>query len=336
MKKLISIILVIVAIIFYRSDLKHEIYKLKDDLVKKYSSNENANEDIHNNQGDSHNTSDIYNLEKIKLGDSLDLILENLGNPGRIDDSEYGFKWYVYNQYSEVFAMVGIENNIVVALYSNSIDSCESEGIKLNSNRDFVREKYTTLEYKQKGNTRYIINSENQYDIINKDKKYITIFYDIYENNRVCSYQIISEKVEDSISGIYPNSNDDLRKSFELQIIDLTNSVRQKKGLTTLDYNKKATVSSRKHSEDMRDRNFFDHINKNNETPFDRMKKEGIIYTGAGENIAAGQTSAIYAHEAWMNSEGHRKNILGDYKYIGVGVEFGGYYSTYYTQNFYI
>ncbi len=41
------------------------------------------------------------------------------------------------------------------------------------------------------------------------------------------------------------------------------------------------------------------------------MKREGIVYTSAGENIAAGQINAIYAHEAWMNSEGHRKNILG-------------------------
>ena len=82
--------------------------------------------------------------------------------------------------------------------------------------------------------------------------------------------------------------------------------------------------------------NYFDHTNKNNESPFDRMKKENITYSGAGENIAAGQTSAIFAHEAWMNSQGHRKNILGDYKYIGVGVSFGGYYSIYYTQNFYI
>lgn len=85
----------------------------------------------------------------------------------------------------------------------------------------------------------------------------------------------------------------------------------------------------------MRDKNYFDHINKKNETPFDRMKKQNIIYSLAGENIAAGQISAIYAHEAWMNSLGHRKNILGDYENLGVGVSFGGHYNIYYTQNFY-
>ena len=85
----------------------------------------------------------------------------------------------------------------------------------------------------------------------------------------------------------------------------------------------------------MNDKNYFDHTNKENKSPFDRMEEEGINYKNAGENIAAGQSSAIYAHHAWMNSLGHRKNILGDYKYIGVGVIFGGYYNIYYTQNFY-
>ena len=65
------------------------------------------------------------------------------------------------------------------------------------------------------------------------------------------------------------------------------------------------------------------------------MEKVGITYITAGENIASGQFSSIFAHEALMNSPGHRKNILGNYKYIGVGVDFGGRYKIYYTENFY-
>ena len=114
---------------------------------------------------------------------------------------------------------------------------------------------------------------------------------------------------------------------------DLTSTT--KNNLDILSYSEKATTSSRKHSEDMMIKNYFDHINKENKSPFNRMEEEGINYKNAGENIAAGQSSAIYAHHAWMNSLGHRKNILGDYKYIGVGVIFGGYYNIYYTQNFY-
>ena len=302
-----------------------------EELLKINKSQENLNEVV------AFNNTSIENFQNIKIGDNKEYLLSQIGKPARIDESEYNFKWYVYNQYNTKFAMVGVYEDKVVALYSNSMDSIEMENIKLNKhNIDYVRENYEPLEYKRKGNTRYIINSQDQYDIIKENNKYITVFYDIYENNRVCSYQIIDSKSELSLDGIYPKDSEELRKSFELQVIDLTNSVRQQYGLNKLEYSLNATDSSRLHSEDMMKKNYFDHINKENETPFDRMKDEGIEYIGAGENIAAGQASAIYAHEAWMDSKGHRKNILGDYKYIGVGIVFGGYYTIYYTQNFYI
>lgn len=276
----------------------------------------------------------VDNFKNIKIGDNKNNVIDTLGEPSRIDYSEYNFKWYVYNEDLNKFAMIGIENEKVVALYSNCIDSNEID-IKLNSNRDSVREKYSPLEYKKKGNTRYIINSDNQYDILDIEKNYVTVFYDIHEDNKVCGYQIISKDTELELNGIYPQGSSELQESFEAQIKDLVNTERTKNNLNILSYSKEATNSSRKHSEDMMIKNYFDHTNKENKSPFDRMEQEGINYKNAGENIAAGQSSAIYAHHAWMNSLGHRNNILGDYKYIGVGVIFGGYYSIYYTQNFY-
>ena len=326
--KKLGVIILVTIIIWYNLPNLKDVTSVQDMFNETQISNENQNLNTDNVL--------IDNFENIKLGDSKEYLISQIGEPARIDESEYTFKWYVYNQHPTKFLMIGIEDNTVVAIYSNSMDSIEMENIKLNDNRESVRTSYEPLEYKKKGNTRYIINSNNQYDILKINDKYITVFYDIYENNKVCSYQIIDSKAEASLDGMYPQKSEALQKSFELQIIDLTNSVREKNGLGRLQYSENATKSSRGHSDDMREKNYFDHIDKNNKTPFDRMKKEGIIYTGAGENIAAGQVSAIYAHEAWMDSEGHRKNILGDYKYIGVGVIFGGHYSIYYTQNFYI
>lgn len=280
------------------------------------------------------NTS-INNFKYLKLGTSKDELINQIGNPYRIDESEYGFKWYVYNQYESNFVMVGIKDNVIVALYSNSIDSDEMENILLGNNKQQIRKEYKPLEFRKKGNTRYMIDSQDQYDIININKKYITVFYDIYSDNKVCSYQIVDENIENSLHGIYENESEELKKSFELETIDLINSIREKNSLNKLKYSDKSTRSAQKHSLDMINNNYFDHKDNNNKTPFDRMKDENITYKAAGENIAAGQTSAIYAHEALMNSMGHRKNILGDYIYIGVGVEFGGYYKIYYTQNFY-
>lgn len=276
-----------------------------------------------------------HNLNDIKIGDYKDKVLAILGNPDRIDNSEYNFNWYVYNKDYNNFIMIGIFNDKVEGIYSNSINSSELKNIKIGDTKEDVLKKYTPIEYKKKGNTKYIINSNGEYSIIQQNNKYITFFYDKYNKDKICSYQIISKDLELETSSIYAKSNKDLIKSYEMQIIDLTNSVRVKEGLDPLKYSEKATISSKKHSKDMYINDYFDHINKNNKTPFDRMKNEGIKYLSAGENIAAGQTSAIYAHEAWMNSSGHRKNILGDYKYIGVGVEFGGTYKIYYTQNFY-
>lgn len=331
MKKISALILIILLIVFYNNGIFTEIKSIfidnnntLDMNVKDDKKNESINE-----------KEEIDNFQYIKIGDSKDYVISKIGEPSRIDASEYSFNWYVYNQYKGEFAMVGIENDIVVALFSNTMNSCEAENIKLDDSKQIVNDNYDSIEYRKKGNTRYMINSKGEYDIIKQNKKYITVFYDLVEGSKVCSYQIINQKTEDSMKDIYANESEELKKSFELQIIDLINSSREKYNLNKLKYSEKATISSRKHSEDMMNKDYFDHVNKEKETPFDRMKKEGITYISAGENIASGQFNAIYAHEALMNSKGHRKNILGNYKYIGVGVDFGGTYKIYYTENFY-
>ncbi|MEG2789580.1 MAG: CAP-associated domain-containing protein [Romboutsia sp.] len=317
MKKVIYLLIFVILIGTYViiGEYKNEVKEAKEVIVLK---DKNINE--------------YYD---IKIGDSVDSVIKKIDNPDRKDYSEYGFEWYVYNRFKNNFVMVGIENDKVVGLYSNSINSTEMLDIKLGDEMDNIRKISKPIEYKKKGNTKFIIESNNQFDIFIEDGKYITVFYDIHNESKAISYQIIDKVVENRTQHIYPKYSEELKKSFEMQTIDLINSVRDKWGLKRLKLSGKASISSLKHSENMKNENFFDHINKKNETPFDRMKKEHISYSLAGENIAAGQINAIYAHEALMNSLGHRKNILGDYDNIGVGVSFGGHYNVYYTQNFY-
>jgi len=96
-----------------------------------------------------------------------------------------------------------------------------------------------------------------------------------------------------------------------------------------------ADYSSREHSLDMAANNFFDHTNLRNQTPFERMRNAGITFQAAAENIAAGQSDSIYAHEGLKISEGHRKQIFGDFTKLGIGIAKGGEYGIYYTQNFF-
>ena len=70
----------------------------------------------------------------------------------------------------------------------------------------------------------------------------------------------------------------------------------------------------------MKDKNYFSHTSPTFGSPFDRLKALGISYTAAGENIAKGQRTAQEVVTAWMNSEGHRANILdAKFTHIGVG-----------------
>ncbi|RJS59453.1 CAP domain-containing protein [Bacillus sp. PK3_68] len=108
--------------------------------------------------------------------------------------------------------------------------------------------------------------------------------------------------------------------AFEQQVIDLTNNERQKAGLQPLKADSELSSVARKKSEDMLAKNYFSHTSPTYGSPFDMMKKFGITYRTAGENIAKGQRTPAEVVKAWMESPGHRANILNkDYTHIGVG-----------------
>lgn len=122
---------------------------------------------------------------------------------------------------------------------------------------------------------------------------------------------------------------------FEQQVLDLTNAEREKRGLSPLQLDEETQKVARSKSEDMRDQQYFAHTSPTYGSPFEMMSEFGITYRTAGENIAAGQTSASEVVEDWMNSEGHRKNILNpDYTHLGVGYAKGGSMQHYWTQMF--
>lgn len=94
--------------------------------------------------------------------------------------------------------------------------------------------------------------------------------------------------------------------------------------------------AARKHSADMDARDFFDHINPDGQTPWDRMDLAGYgSYSNAGENIAAGSPDAAGTMMQWMQSDGHCSNIMNpDFQQIGVGYHPGGQYGHLWTQVF--
>ncbi|WP_369900531.1 CAP domain-containing protein [Bacillus manliponensis] len=120
--------------------------------------------------------------------------------------------------------------------------------------------------------------------------------------------------------------------AFEQKVVDLTNAERAKQGLPALKVDTLLSKVARVKSEDMQKNRYFDHTSPTYGSPFDMMKQFGVSYKSAGENIAQGQRTPEEVVQAWMNSSGHRANILNNgYTHIGVGyVENGNYW----TQQF--
>jgi uncharacterized protein YkwD len=275
-------------------------------------------------------------LKGIRIGDSEKAVITRLGQPARKDLSEYGFDWYIYNQDYASYAQVGIRDGKVVGLYSPS-DTWEINGIADGSAKtDVINQFGQPLPSILKGNTRFVINyGKSEYGTYESDGAYISFFYDLHRNNVVTGVQVIAKPVELAMASFYPAGSSALIASYERQIFDLANAARVKLGKSVLTWDETISGTGRKHSQDMAANNYFAHESLNGASPFDRMKADGLKLRAASENIAAGQTSAIFAHQSWMNSEGHRKNLLSDIQRLGTGVAFGGKMSIYYAQEFY-
>ncbi|MFE4532056.1 CAP domain-containing protein [Streptomyces anulatus] len=121
--------------------------------------------------------------------------------------------------------------------------------------------------------------------------------------------------------------------SARTEVLALVNQERAKVGCSPLSTSAPLTSLAQNFSEDMAARGFFDHTDPDGDTPWDRAAQAGVQGLGA-ENIARGQADAQAVMEGWMNSEGHRANILNcDYKTIGIGVHEGSG-GPWWVQNF--
>ena len=117
--------------------------------------------------------------------------------------------------------------------------------------------------------------------------------------------------------------------SYEQEVIRLVNEIRVERGLRELTYNWELSRVARYKSQDMHDNRYFSHTSPVYGSPFQMMKNFGITYRSAAENIARGQSSPQAVVNAWMNSSGHRANILNSsFTEIGVGYVAEGHYWT--------
>ena len=146
-------------------------------------------------------------------------------------------------------------------------------------------------------------------------------------NPNIQNYDLIYPGQTINIPDLNPTVN-----NYEQEVIRLVNEIRKENALKSLTYNWELSRVARYKSQDMHDNHYFAHNSPVYGTPFQMIKNFGIPYKRAGENIAKGYRTPQAVVTGWMNSTGHRANILNaDYTEIGVGYVADG---NYWTQMF--
>lgn len=267
-------------------------------------------------------------LQGIAIGDSADQVIRLLGEPDRQDEAAAGMLWYVYNKDAARYAQIGVKDGRVVALFSNGKGWQFATG----DTRGLDGLRTTAAADKLWGKP---VNDADYFVGYQAEGKAIYLYVDKYEAKRVDGVLVIDKEFDGTYRLAVPGKT--ALQATERQVLDLANTFRVAKGTKAVSWSDKAAKAARLHSEDMAKRNYFDHRSPEGTSAGDRMKAQGTgLLSIWGENIAVGFTDAIDAHYGWVNSMGHRTNMLNaSFKYLGVGVADGGDSGIYYTQNFY-
>ncbi|GMF23257.1 unnamed protein product [Phytophthora lilii] len=119
-------------------------------------------------------------------------------------------------------------------------------------------------------------------------------------------------------------------------MLERVNLERAAQGLPALCSNSKLQAAAQRHSDDQAANDFMDHTGSDGSSMSERVTAAGYDWRGVAENVAAGQTDVTEVMDAWMNLEGHRHNILGDYTMLGVAYAYtpDGLYRHFWTQDF--
>ena len=263
---------------------------------------------------------------KAIVGMTTSALTKKYGNPVRKEPSEYGFTWYVYNRDYKNFFMAGIRGSKVVALYTTAKTMKYGSSFKLNSTKSAVRKNMgKPISYIKSGNTVAVVPNASQKDMFTVGSNYVIAFYDLLAGSKVTSLMVVPIADENSVTVSQKALSSSLIAAYQRISVDLVNASRARRGLKVLKTDTMNTKLAVSRSADMRNRNYFSHYTPEKKSPFDLAKKMGIKYKSMGENIAFGNRNAMLAHETFMNSSGHRSNILKSvYTKVGAGVAYGG------------
>ncbi|MBA2175480.1 Ig-like domain-containing protein [Halobacillus locisalis] len=288
---------------------------MKETFTKTFTVNEQADQELQVN--------DLIVTESNKSDVTADF-----GEPVEVAHLSDEYRWEVYHDQFEDFIMVLYNGaNIVHGYYTNQ-DIFELSGkFRLNASFDSLEKTYKERAYMIKDD-----DGRPEKFIMGREDVTLYLFLDVFRNSKLTSTLIMSRKAEE----MYYNRTNTLEEVSDMQIYQITNAIRVRYGLNPLKRDVKIDEVAYRHSVDMADNEYFAHVNLQGQGILDRLNDANLSYRSSGENIAAGYATGIEAMEGWMNSAGHRKNLLAEHDLIGVGVRVDkdSPYGIYYTQDF--
>ena len=241
---------------------------------------------------------------ELYIGSSKNDVISMFGSPQRIDISVYGYERYVYNSdYNNLF-IIGISNDTVVDVYIAGKNS-SYDTFKIDS------------KFSSNGN-KYDYNEDINKFMLYDNFVNIDIYCDISTGN---IYGIkISDRSYDFSRDI-DNYTDKLQKSIEMEVLDIINAERVKRGISPLTFDERVMLSAKNHSIDMVENEYTNYNNKDGKTPFERMNEQGVNFSFAAETISQVSNDVYDVLGDVMTSTGKRGNILSDIMdTAGVGV----------------
>jgi len=282
------------------------------------------------------------------IGQDVSNLEKEFGTPVRIDESKYGYQWYIYNQSYNRYLQVGVENNRVVTIFAlgeglNVAPFEIGQPVEEIFNTQFFD---TNINLEVNGNTyRFELNDTdlNLRPMVQMGNIFVQLYIDKFTGNlssvrfldaetlvKQRPYELVyrGQLIKPPVLG--EEMIDLVDQSTEQEIFDITNALRVRHKVKPLVWDESIAEVAFEHSRDMAENNDFSHTSKKFGDLANRLKTAKVAYQTAGENIAAKYTDGPAVVEGWLNSKGHRDSLLNkEYSHLGVGV-----YDEYFTQNF--
>jgi uncharacterized protein YkwD len=300
--------------------------------------------------------------KSVYIGESITALKAEWGEPERIDPlpqkSLYG---YIYNGNSltEPYLLVSVKGEKVVSYFTIAKNFTAYDAVISTDDNETIQQ---TKLIQQGASAQSMIDAgwtepgTYEFDALDSSKSEARVgteaYYKLTDNAYIYAFSDYFDGGDKSIYGMYAFSRectkysmmyrtymtftDEILRAAEQEVYEMTNAYRNYMGKALFKLENRTTTAARKHSEDMANNNYFQHNSLDGSKFSARLTAEGISWSGAGENICAGAGDAINMVIGWIGSSGHRKGMLTDFKYIGVGAAYSSSadYGIYCTQDF--